>query len=457
MESKKKKKKTLMKDKKKSVKPVNKKTKKTKKTVKKVKKPKQPSLIEMLLLQNQRNQMSGLIPQIQAKPQMALNPALVGSIDDRITNLRTSINKPLTEWNKLKQKLNQLKSKYEDNTINENDIEEAWNQAKKFGKTAYKELPSLGTILSVGQGVRGGYNFLLNYLNTNTPQGQSDLSRPSESNQQSDLNQNQPPSPPPNQPPPPPQDPPPPPQDPTPPPPPPPPLPQSNTNYFLSNALNPALSLAVGGSLISGANSIYNRYRNNRLQRDIEQQQGRLDGIGNVVSSISSEVLSNTLERLGNSQTNIVRDGLDDYHSIQENIQDNQNQLEQNLNRPDVLRSGTAERIDRIQRQSRHLRERERERQSGAILGDTLRNAVPELVRTDLGEFGMPRVDKDPKRVEAGKKSAQTRKKREVSEALGTLPTLPNSPVLPSEISESIPEELELEPQQLQGRFDENI
>lgn len=454
MESKKKKKKTLMKDKKKSVKPVNKKTKKTKKTVKKVKKPKQPSLIEMLLLQNQRNQMSGLIPQIQAKPQMLLNPALVGTIDDRITNLKKTINDPLKEWNKLKEKLNQLKSKYEDNTINETDIEEAWNQAKKFGKTAYKELPSLGTILSVGQGIRGGYNFLLNYLNTNTPQGQSDLSRPSESNQQSDLNQNQPPPPPPSTPPPPPppdlnQPPPPPPQD--------PPLPQSNTNYFLSNALNPALAMAVGGSIVSGASSIYNRYRNNRLERDIVQQQGRLDGIGNVVSSISSQVLSNTLERLGNSQTNIVRDGLDDYHSIQENIQDNQNQLEQNLNRPDVLRSGTAERIDRIQRQSRHLRERERERQSGAILGDTLRNAVPELVRTDLGEFGTPRVDKDPKRVEAGKKGAETRRKREVSEALGTLPTLPNSPVLPSEISESIPAELELEPQQLQGRFDENI
>ena len=441
MESKKKKKKTLMKDKKKSVKPVNKKTKKTKKTVKKVK---QPSLIEMLLLQNQRNQMSGLIPQIQAKPQMVLNPALVGSIDDRITNLRTSINKPLTEWNKLKQKLNQLKSKYEDNTINENDIEEAWNQAKKFGKTAYKELPSLGTILSVGQGVRGGYNFLLNYLNTNTPQGQSDLSRPSESNQQSDLNQ--PPSPPPN------QDPPSPPQDPTPPPPSQdPPLPQSNTNYFLSNALNPALAMAVGGYIVSSASSIYNRYRNNRLQRDIEQQQGRLDGIGNVVSSISSEVLSNTLERLGNSQTNIVRDGLDDYHSIQENIQDNQNQLEQNLNRPDVLRSGTAERIDRIQRQSRHLRERERERQSGAILGDTLRNVVPELVRTDLGEFGMPRIDKDPKRIEAGKKGAETKRQKqreslqadELEELLGEVP-------------QSIPEEVELEPQQLQGRFDEN-
>mgnify|MGYP001074544201 CR=1 FL=1 len=440
MESRKKKK-TLMKDKKKSVKPVNKKTKKTKKTVKKVK---QPSLIEMLLLQNQRNQMSGLIPQIQAKPQMVLNPALVGSIDDRITNLRTSINKPLTEWNKLKQKLNQLKSKYEDNTINENDIEEAWNQAKKFGKTAYKELPSLGTILSVGQGVRGGYNFLLNYLNTNTPQGQSDLSRPSESNQQSDLNQ--PPSPPPN------QDPPSPPQDPTPPPPSQdPPLPQSNTNYFLSNALNPALAMAVGGSIVSSASSIYNRYRNNRLQRDIEQQQGRLDGIGNVVSSISSEVLSNTLERLGNSQTNIVRDGLDDYHSIQENIQDNQNQLEQNLNRPDVLRSGTAERIDRIQRQSRHLRERERERQSGAILGDTLRNVVPELVRTDLGEFGMPRIDKDPKRIEAGKKGAETKRQKqreslqadELEELLGEVP-------------QSIPEEVELEPQQLQGRFDEN-
>ena len=452
MESKKKKK-TLIKDKKKSVKPVNKKTKKTKKTVKKikkVKKPKQLSLVEMLLLQNQKNQMSGLIPQIQAKPQMLLNPALVGTIDDRIINLKKSIKDPLQEWNKLKEKLNQLKSKYEDNTINENDIEEAWNQAKKFGKTAYKELPSLGTILSVGQGIRGGYNFLLNYLNTNTPQGQSDLSRPSESNQQSDLNQDPPPPPQP-------QPPPPPPQDPTPPPPPPqdPPLPQSNTNYFLSNALNPALAMAVGGSIVSGANSIYNRYRNNRLERDIVQQQGRLDGIGNVVSSISSQVLSNTLERLGNSQTNIVRDGLDDYHSIQENIQDNQNQLEQNLNRPDVLRSGTAERIDRIQRQSRHLRERERERQSGAILGDTLRNVVPDLVRTDLGEFGTPRVDKDPKRVEAGKKGAETRRKREVSEALGTLPTLPNSPVLLSEVPQSIPEELE--PQQLQGRFDENI
>ena len=328
--------------------------------------------------------------------------------------------------------------------INETDIEEAWRQAKKFGKTAYKELPSLGTILSVGQGIRGGYNFLLNYLNTNTPQGQSDLSRPSESNQQSDLNQNQSPPPPPpsqNQPPPPPdlnQ------------PPPPPPLPQSNTNYFLSNALNPALAMAVGGSLISGASSIYNRYRNNRLERDIVQQQGRLDGIGNVVSSISSQVLSNTLERLGNSQTNIVRDGLDDYHSIQENIQDNQNQLEQNLNRPDVLRSGTAERIDRIQRQSRHLRERERERQSGAILGDTLRNAVPELVRTELGEFGTPRVDKDPKRVEAGKKGAETKRQKqreslqadELEELLGGVP-------------QSIPEELE--PQQLQGRFDENV
>ena len=224
------------------------------------------------------------------------------------------------------------------------------------------------------------------------------------------------------------------------------------TNYFLSNALNPALAMAVGGSLISGANSIYNRYRNNRLERDIVQQQGRLDGIGNVVSSISSQVLSNTLERLGNSQTNIVRDGLDDYHSIQENIQDNQNQLEQNLNRPDVLRSGTAERIDRIQRQSRHLRERERERQSGAILGDTLRNAVPELVRTDLGEFGMPRVDKDPKRIEAGKKGAETKRQKqreslqadELEELLGEVP-------------QSIPAELELEPQDLSGRFDENI
>ena len=63
----------------------------------------------------------------------------------------------------------------------------------------------------------------------------------------------------------------------------------------------------------------------------------------------------------------------------------------------------------------------------------------------------MPRIDKDPKRIEAGKKGAETKRQKqreslqadELEELLGEVP-------------QSIPEEVELEPQQLQGRFDEN-
>ena len=113
----------------------SKKTKKTKTKSSRPKKPKQPSMLELLLLQ-QRPQATGLMPQMP--PQMPINPAMIGNIRDRITNLQKSSGSVVDEWVKFKEMLNEKKDRYNNGTLDENDVDELLKQAKKLGKSGLK-------------------------------------------------------------------------------------------------------------------------------------------------------------------------------------------------------------------------------------------------------------------------------------------------------------------------------
>ncbi len=350
------------------------KSKKTKTKTRRPKKPKQPSLLELLLLQQQRPQATGLMNQMPQMPQMPINPAMIGNIRDRVSNLKKSSGSAIDEWVKLKEMLNDAKTAYSNGTLDTNDIEELFKQAKKLGKAGFKTYQELNSTYTTA---KEAYDYFVSYLNRNRPEGERNFQPPSppqapQAPQETQVNQSQPPPPPDTQTAPPPPPPPPPPRD----------IPQSNTNYFYDkasqalNAINPLQGITgVEGGMLMGALGagvgIRNLMNRNRLNRDIVENQER-------GGRLAQQIQETAVQGLGNAMAEqIPRAGINTLQNIQNRIGGDVDRLNQvrerlqasNLQRQTDLARSEAQRQLRQQQTRPSLREANREQLARQNLG----------------------------------------------------------------------------------------
>ena len=406
-----------------------KKTKKTKTKSSRPKKPKQPSMLELLLLQ-QRPQATGLMPQMP--PQMPINPAMIGNIRDRVSNLQKSSGSVVSEWVKLKALLNDAKTSYSNGTLDENDIEELYKQAKKLGKSGFRTYQDL---LATYTTAKGAYDFFVKYLNRNTPEGETNFRPPSPPPQpDNQAPENQAPPPPDNQPPSPP-----PPQAPSPPPPPD--ISQSNTNYFYDkasqalNAINPISGITgVEGGLLVGALGTAYQMRNlmnrNRLNRDIQVNQERGGRLANQIQQTAVQGLGNALaEQIPRAGVNSLRNlqqQINSDMSEMDGIIEGLDQAQTDLTRQHNIARSEAQRQLREQQRRPSLRETNREQVARQNLGEIERQtdigrqnsfeqAVERVERE--GVFEKMRKKKTPEqKAEIARKARETRLAREQME-----------------------------------------
>ena len=375
-----------------------KKTKKTKTKSSRPKKPKQPSMLELLLLQ-QRPQATGLMPQM---PQMPINPAMIGNIRDRVSNLQKSSGSVVSEWVKLKALLNDAKTAYSNGTLDENDIEELYKQAKKLGKSGFRTYQDL---LATYTTAKGAYDFFVKYLNRNTPEGETNFRPPSPPPQPD----NQAPE---NQAPPPPQAPPQAPQAPDNQPdnqaPPPPDIPQSNTNYFYDkasqalNAINPISGITgVEGGLLVGALGTAYQMRNlmnrNRLNRDIQVNQERGGRLANQIQQTAVQGLGNALaEQIPRAGVNSLRNlqqQINSDISEMDGILEGLDQAQTDLTRQHNIARSEAQRQLREQQRRPSLRETNREQVARQNLGEIERQT--DIGRQNSFEQAVERVERE--------------------------------------------------------------
>jgi len=360
---------------------------------------------------------------------MPINPAMIGNIRDRVTNLKKSSGSLNDEWVKLKAMLNDAKSSYSDGSLDENDIDELYKQAKKLGKAGFKTYQELNSTYT---SAREAYNYFVSYLNRHRPEGERNFQPPPPPPQQQ-APQQAPPPPPDIQPtPPPPQQ-----QAPQQAPPPPPDVPQSNTNWFYDrareglNAINPFSGITdVEGGLIMGAlgtaygaRSLMSR---NRLNRDVvenQQRGGRLaqqiqeravQGLGNAMAEQIPRAGINSLQNLMNEVNMDMRE-LD-------NLNSEIARRQQELARQTDLAQSEAQRALREQQRRPNLREANREQVARQNLGELQRRSeqgafreatqpAQELVRdSSQGEIGA-RWGEGTRRIRTAEEKAESARK----------------------------------------------
>jgi len=408
----------------------SKKTKKTK-TKSRPKKPKQPSMLELLLLQ-QRPQATGLMPQM---PQMPINPAMIGNIRDRVSNLQKSSGSVVSEWVKLKALLNDAKTAYSNGTLDENDIEELYKQAKKLGKSGFRTYQDL---LATYTTAKGAYDFFVKYLNRNTPEGERNFQPPSPPPQPD----NQAPE---NQAPPPPQSPPQAPdnqppdnQPPSPSPQAPPNIPQSNTNYFYDkasqalNAINPlgGITGVEGGLLVGALGTAYqmrNLMNRNTLNRDIQVNQERGGRLANQIQQTAVQGLGNALAeaipRAGVNSLQNLQQQINSDISEMDGILEGLDQAQTDLTRQHNIARSEAQRQLREQQRRPSLRETNREQVARQNLGEIERQT--DIGRQNSFERAVERVEREgifekmrrkktpEEKAEIARKARETRKAKE--------------------------------------------
>jgi len=409
-----------------------KKTKKTKTKSSRPKKPKQPSMLELLLLQQQqRPQATGLMPQM---PQMPINPAMIGNIRDRVSNLQKSSGSVVSEWVKLKALLNDAKTAYSNGTLDENDIEELYKQAKKLGKSGFRTYQDL---LATYTTAKGAYDFFVKYLNRNTPEGERNFQPPSPppqpDNQAPDNQAPPPPQAPDNQPP---DN-----QPPSPSPQAPPNIPQSNTNYFYDkasqalNAINPlgGITGVEGGLLVGALGTAYqmrNLMNRNTLNRDIQVNQERGGRLANQIQQTAVQGLGNALaEQIPRAGVNSLRNlqqQINSDISEMDGILEGLDQAQTDLTRQHNIARSEAQRQLREQQRRPSLRETNREQVARQNLGEIERQTdvgrqssldqALERVASE-GTFEKIRKKKTPEqRAEITRKAKETRLAREQME-----------------------------------------
>ena len=114
----------------------------------------------------------GLGQALQTMPQ--LTPAVLGSIGDRMRQgvSKTIVGDPVKEYRELREQLSNARKKYNNDTLDDEDIVNLWNSAKDLSSTVYANLPSLQTLLAMKEGAKGvksAYNYLVRFLNRNNP------------------------------------------------------------------------------------------------------------------------------------------------------------------------------------------------------------------------------------------------------------------------------------------------
>ena len=180
------------------------------------------------------------------------SPATTGTINERITRATAlpttgSSGDPFTNWRNLKMNWNDLKTKYNNDTLTLTDITRLYATAKLFGKSINENLPSREQLETMYGDAKRLYRYITRFMNRNRPDGEdfSNLQPPPT-----------PPTPPPTQEPAPPPAPAPAPQpEPQPEPQPQPQPEQTGTQWLLSNMPNP-VNTALGVGLLAGGGII---------------------------------------------------------------------------------------------------------------------------------------------------------------------------------------------------------
>ena len=180
------------------------------------------------------------------------SPTTTGTINERITRATAlpttgSSGDPFTNWRNLKMNWNDLKTKYDNDTLTLTDITRLYATAKLFGKSINENLPSREQLETMYGDAKRLYRYITRFMNRNRPDGEdfSNLQQPP---------QNQPtstPTPTPPTPTPPPAPAPAPAPEPQPEPQPDPQPEQTGTQWLLSNMPNP-VNTALGVGLLAG-------------------------------------------------------------------------------------------------------------------------------------------------------------------------------------------------------------
>ena len=294
-------------------------------------------------------------------------------------------------FREIKSDFNNLKDKYNNGTIQVEDIKSLYSKTKGFANDIQEELPSLNSLISMYKTGREIYQYIRRFLNNNRPAQENPINLDlniGDPPPYEEIDQSQPPPPPPPQPP----------SSPPPPPPPPveseipqglrpnfrgeplnlpeppeiPSIVQGNIelvnmyNNLLGNTISPsslAMGALAGGGLLGRLNQ---RIRGRQNENNQLAEQNLAQNLGQVAQNLGQAVVARNLE-----------DNLDTNLNIQNRLQENRETIDNARNLIDRIR---AERLEREsqrnipQQRDSNFRIREAEEQARLELGNRERN-----------------------------------------------------------------------------------
>jgi len=294
-------------------------------------------------------------------------------------------------FREIKSDFNNLKDKYNNGTIQVEDIKSLYSKTKGFANDIQEELPSLNSLISMYKTGREIYQYIRRFLNNNRPAQENPINLDlniGDPPPYEEIDQSQPPPPPPPQPPSSPPPPPPPPIEPEipqglrpnfrgeplnlPEPPEIPSIVQGNIelvnmyNNLLGNTISPsslAMGALAGGGLLGRLNQ---RIRGRQNENNQLAEQNLAQNLGQVAQNLGQAVVARNLE-----------DNLDTNLNIQNRLQENRETIDNARNLIDRIR---AERLEREsqrnipQQRDSNFRIREAEEQARLELGNRERN-----------------------------------------------------------------------------------
>ena len=344
------------------------------------------------------------------KQNQPINEVSKGTIQSRLNRENILIKKKeqkkqdlADSYREIKSDFINLKDKYNNNTIQVEDIKNLYLKSKGFANNIQEELPSLSSLMTMYQSAKKTYEYIRRFLNNNRPA------------QENPINLNDPP-PQRNQ------------QQSSPPPPPPPPveseipqglrpnfrgepldLPEAPQiprivqgnielvnmyNNLLGNTISPsALAMGVlsGGGLLGRLNQ---RIRGRQNENNQLAEQNLAQNLGEVAQNLGQSVVARNLE-----------DNLDTNLNIQNRLQENRETIDNARNLIDRIREERLEReSQRNIRQQRDsdFRIREAEEQARLELGNRQRNDIFRTPRPRVGAREMRSIKEGEDFVDRG-------------------------------------------------------
>lgn len=341
------------------------------------------------------------------KQNQPINEVAKGTIQSRLNRENILIKKKeqkkqdlADSYREIKSDFINLKDKYNNNTIQVEDIKNLYSKTKGFANDIQQELPSLTSIMGMYQSAKKTYDYIKRFLNNNRPA------------QENIINLDDPP----------PQ------QQTSPPPPPPPPIEpeipqglrpnfrgepldlpeapeiprivQGNIelvnmyNNLLGNSVSPstlAMGALAGGGLLGRLNQ---RIRGRQNENNQLAEQNLAQNLGQVAQNLGQAVVQRNLE-----------DNLDTNLNIQNRLQENRETIDNARNLIDRIREERLERESQRnipQQRDSDFRIRESEEQARLELGNRNRNDIFRTPRPRVGAREMRSIQDGQEFVDRG-------------------------------------------------------